>query len=139
MSSDIDQLRDTLRNHGQSLTASRQTVFKALRHQEPQTMHEIIAACAGQTDRASVYRTITLFEQLGIVQRIHIGWKYKLELTDTFSHHHHHLACSQCGMVIPLTEDTVLENMLSQLAASHDFQPQSHQLEIRGLCAKCSA
>lgn len=100
-------------------------------------MHEIIAACAGQTDRASVYRSIALFEQLGIVHRLHIGWKYKIELTDVFSHHHHHLACSRCGTVIPLTEDDELESMLSQLAASHNFQAQSHQLEIRGLCVRC--
>lgn len=137
MSDALDQLRQTLRQHNQSLTASRRAIFEALQHQEPQTMHEIIHACAGKADRASVYRGIMLFEQLGVVHRIHIGWKYKIELTDTFSHHHHHLACSQCGAVIPLTEDEHLEALLGQLASSHGFQAQSHQLEIRGLCSQC--
>lgn len=101
-------------------------------------MHEIIAACATNADRASVYRTISLFEQLGIVHRLQIGWKYKLELTDKYSHHHHHLTCSSCGLVIPLSEDHTLEHQLAHMARQHGFVPESHQLEIRGRCQQCS-
>jgi len=36
-----------------------------------------------------------------------IGWKYKLELSNAFQHHHHHLTCLQCGGVTPLPEDGV--------------------------------
>lgn len=137
MTDNLPQLRTALKANGQSLTASRSAVFMALQDQEPLTMHEIISACAGKTDRASIYRTISLFEQLGIVQRLHIGWKYKIELTDAYSHHHHHLSCTVCGSVVPLTGDDRLEAELEKLASRHGFRAESHQLEIRGRCSAC--
>src|ERR1700759_5537066 len=99
------RLQTTLKDHHQSLTAARVHVFEALQGHEPQTMHPIVEACRGGPDRASVYRAIALFERLGIVQRLQMGWKYKLELSDAFTHHHHHLTCLRCGRIIPLPED----------------------------------
>ena len=130
-------LRNTIKAHGYSLTKPRQVVFDALQNQEPQSLSSLVATCQGKIDRASVYRTIQLFEQLGIVQRLQIGWKYKLELSDSFSHHHHHLTCTQCGKVIPINEDEALEQQLHKLASTHNFLSQAHQLEIRGLCKNC--
>ena len=112
-------------------------VFATLQDKEPQTMREIIVACAGRVDRASVYRTIALFERLGIVQRLQIGWKYKLELGDAFHRHHHHLTCRQCGRTFALPEDTELEQRLRALSARQKFAMQGHQLEIQGLCQNC--
>jgi Fur family ferric uptake transcriptional regulator len=137
MSEMFDLLDKALRDHGQSATRARHTVFLALQGQEPQTMHEVVTACHGKADRASVYRTIALFEKVGIVQRLQIGWKYRLELSDAFHHHHHHLSCRQCGRVIPLPEDAQLEASLAATAARHGFVMQEHQLEIQGLCNNC--
>lgn len=137
MSDTNDQLSKVLRAHGQSITRARQTVFAALQGQEPQSMRALVAACADQIDRASVYRTIALFERIGVVRRIHIGWKDKLELADAFHHHHHHLSCTSCGTIIPLSEDAALEERLRNLAEQHNFSIQDHQIEIQGLCQQC--
>jgi Fur family ferric uptake transcriptional regulator len=133
----LEELKNSLKQHGQSLTRARQVIFAALQDKEPQTMREVVAACAEQVDRASVYRTIALFERLGIVQRLQIGWKYKLELSDTFHRHHHHLTCRHCGRTFPLPEDEQLEKRLKALAGSQNFVMQGHQLEIQGLCQTC--
>lgn len=133
----LEQFKTALKHQGQSLTRARLAVFNALQDKEPQTMREVVAACGGQVDRASVYRTIALFERLGIVQRLQIGWKYKLELSDSFHHHHHHLTCTNCGRTIPLPEDRQLEARLHTLSRSQDFTMKGHQLEIQGLCADC--
>lgn len=101
-------------------------------------MAELAKACAS-IDRASVYRTITLFERLGIVKRLQMGWKYKLELSDAFQHHHHHLTCSRCGRIIPLPEDERLEKRLRQLVDTLGFDMRDHQLEIQGYCDSCRA
>lgn len=130
------QLSQHLKQHGFSLTKARESVFKALQDKEPQTMQQLITDCSG-IDRASVYRAIVLFEKLGIIQRLQIGWKYKLELTGAFSHHHHHLTCLKCGQVIPFDEDQELENSLQQVAKSKNFIMQGHQLEIQGRCQTC--
>lgn len=134
----LEQFKTTLKRQHQSLTKSRQIIFAALQDKEPQTIAEIVAACQDQVDRASVYRTIALFESFGIVQRLQIGWKYKLELSDSFHHHHHHLTCHQCGQTIPLPEDSDLEKRLTILAKNQNFKMQGHQLEIQGLCQNCS-
>lgn len=131
-------LQNVLKQTGYSLTKARNLVFSSLQNQEPQTMNQLIAACGSAIDRASVYRTVALFEKLGIVQRLQIGWKYKLELSDSFHIHHHHLTCNNCGTIAPLHEDPELENRLLRLASGESFTPTSHQIEIRGLCHPCS-
>ncbi len=138
MSDPLEQFSKTLKRHGQSLTQPRQLVFAALQNSQPQIMQQLVKACPG-VDRASVYRTVTLFEKLGIVQRLQIGWKYKLELSDTFQHHHHHLTCLKCGKVIPFDEAEDLEKKLQEISEAKDFSMQGHQLEIQGLCQQCSA
>lgn len=137
MSDATDLFERTLKNHGQSITQPRLTVFEALQGQEPLTMHELVSRCTDM-DRASVYRAVTVFEKLGIIQRLQIGWKYKLELSDDFHHHHHHLTCSRCGKTIPFEEDAHLEQHLHDFAAQHGFSMKAHQLEISGLCHDCA-
>jgi Fur family ferric uptake transcriptional regulator len=137
MTDPLQQFKTTLKTADCSLTKTRQLVFTALQDKEPQTMAEVVAACGGQVNRASVYRTIALFERLGIVQRLQIGWKYKLELSDAFHHHHHHLTCRQCGTTIPLPEDEQLEKRLKELAKGQNFAMRGHQLEIQGICQNC--
>jgi len=137
MSDPLDLLQTTLKQHHQSLTQPRLLVFEALQNQEPQTMQQLVTACQGRIDRASVYRTVGVFEKLGIVQRLQIGWKYKLELSGDFHHHHHHLTCRNCGTTIPLPADNQLEARLHDLAKQAGFLIQGHQLEVQGLCQNC--
>jgi Fe2+ or Zn2+ uptake regulation protein len=133
-----EELKDTLKRGGQSLTKPRQIVFAALQNQEPQAMQRLVKLCAEQIDRATVYRTVAVFEKLGIVQRLQIGWKYKLELSDDFHDHHHHLTCTKCGKTFPFEEDVALEERMATLAANYGFMMRAHQLEIQGLCSNCS-
>jgi len=137
MSTASDTFRRILKEAGFSLTAARTAVFTALSGQEPMSMHELVAHTAG-TDRSSVYRAVELFERLGIVQRLNTGWKYKIELTDKFSDHHHHLTCVQCGQTIAMNEEQ-LETFIENIARSHGFTPQAHQIEIQGVCSQCTA
>jgi Fe2+ or Zn2+ uptake regulation protein len=137
MSSTRDAFKELLKANGQSVTKARLQVFEALLAQEPMAMHHLVAR-AGQVDRASVYRAVDLFERLGIVQRLNTGWKYKLELSDKFAEHHHHLTCADCGKTIAMNEGE-LESIITRLAAAHNFKPTAHQIEIQGLCADCQA
>lgn len=137
MTSSQQTLENTLRTQGYSVTRPRQIVFDALRAGDTLTMHELTKRCAAQVDRASVYRTVALFEATGIIQRLQIGWKYQLELSDSFQDHHHHATCTTCGKVLPLPENEKLEEQLRLWAQQHGFTAQSHQLEIRGHCTSC--
>jgi Fe2+ or Zn2+ uptake regulation protein len=128
---------DKLRASGQSVTAARKAVYAALQDQEPLTMRELVE-CVQTVDKASVYRTISLFEKLGIVQRLQTGWKYKLELTDDFHEHHHHATCLICEKSFVLPEDESLESEVRKLVNGLGFTIKSHQLEIQGNCTNCA-
>lgn len=137
MTDHLATLTTTLKQQGYSVTDARKTVFLALLDKEPQTINELTKATADSLNRASLYRVIELFEQLGIVQRLQIGWKYKLELSDSFAAHHHHMSCITCGRVQPFEESAVIEFELKQLAQERGFQETGHQLEVRGVCQNC--
>jgi Fur family ferric uptake transcriptional regulator len=132
----IEQLKSTLKSAAYSLTTPRQVLFESLIGQAPLTMSQTIALCPN-IDRASVYRTVSLFEQLGIIQKIQIGWKYKLELSDSFRSHHHHLSCIKCGRILDFKEDSQLETKIAEIAQDNSFRISSHQLEIQGYCTNC--
>jgi Fur family ferric uptake transcriptional regulator len=127
----------TLKDSGNSLTSSRLKLFELLLNKEAQSINTLYKKGKGQFDRSSLYRSLELFEKLGIVQRVYYGWKFKLELTDKFSAHHHHLICSKCGKVIPIVEDKASEKAIENLSLKHGFKPLAHQLEIQGLCIDC--
>lgn len=136
---DRQLLQKVLKDAGYSVTHARLFVCELLWEREPQSMHELGARLDGTIDRASLYRTISLFEKLGIVHRIYMGWKYKVELSDIFAHHHHHISCTECGKIVALREVEQLERMLGTLARRYNFEAQSHQLEIQGICERCQA
>ena len=137
MSSDLELLKSTLRQGGLSLTKPRIIVFQALHSSEALTMQSLLAVCSPGIDRASVYRVIAVFEELGIVIRVQSGWKYRLELSDVFQHHHHHFNCLHCGQVTSIAEDPNLEHRIRQLASEANFLMTDHQMEIRGFCTNC--
>jgi Fe2+ or Zn2+ uptake regulation protein len=138
MTIDTATLKALLKKNNASLTSPRKIVFNLLLSREPQSMQVLVKRAEGKVDRATVYRTIELFEQLGIVHRLNIGWKYKIELSDIFLGHHHHFHCSNCGKTLTLTANPMLETMIDTAVAKEGYSPRSHNLEISGLCPACS-
>ena len=137
METALSTLATTLKSNNYSLTNARKTVFTALLDKEPQTMAELVKLTGNKIDRASIYRVVALFEQLGIVERLQIGWKYKLELSDSFRSHHHHISCTSCGKTQMFEESRIIEFELKQLADEAGFIETGHQLELRGICKTC--
>lgn len=131
-------LQKILNDNGRSLTKPRQVLCDLLWDSEPQSLHELTQRSQGVIDRASVYRTLELFEKLGLVRRIYIGWKYKVELSDVFTHHHHHISCLNCGKVVAITEDAAIERLIQEIGQRYGFAKPAHQLEVTGYCPVCS-
>lgn len=130
-------MEKTLKNSGYSLTKPRQTVFAALQSGTPRTVSDVIDELSAVIDRSSVYRTISLFEGLGIIVRVSQGFKYKIELSDVFSPHHHHLTCIKCSKVVSFDEPPELDQLLSRIAIENGFSGTEHSLEITGTCPAC--
>lgn len=136
MDAEIKLFRKTLKENGLSNTRSRYRLFLALQERDSPTVKDLIALLKGQ-DRATVYRNILVFEGIGIINKLWLGWETKVELSDIFRHHHHHFSCVNCAKVWVLGEDEMLEKRISMLARHKGFKTMDHQLEIQGLCKAC--
>lgn len=132
-----NKLSEILKQNGYSLTKPRLALFSALQSGRPRTMRDLILDLASVMDRASIYRTVAIFEELGIVVRLQQGWKYKIELSDKFSPHHHHIVCTKCNKVVNFDEPDELATSLNVLAQQAGFTHDNHSLEIYGLCQDC--
>lgn len=130
-------LKALLSKNNASLTKPRKIIFDLLLGQGPQTMQVLTKRAEGKADRATVYRTMELFEKHGIVHRLNIGWKYKYELSDVFMEHHHHFYCSNCGKSYDLPANPMLETMIDSITSKEGFTPRGHQIEVFGLCPRC--
>jgi Fur family transcriptional regulator, ferric uptake regulator len=133
-----DRLSEILKNNGYSVTTARQLVFSMLKsHNHPVTMNELIRKLTGKVNRASVYRVVAVFEETRVLNRVQLGWKYKLELSDKFQYHHHHLSCSVCGTIESFQETPELLVEMKKISYSLEYELQNHTLELTGVCKNC--
>lgn len=132
----IERLKETLKSSGSSFTAPRQKVFEELAKHGPLQPAKLAGYCAPDVDRATVYRTLELFERLGIANRIWHGFKSRLELSEIFTPHHHHAVCQHCGKSIDIVSPE-LEKVLAGIAKQHNFLALSHVIELDGYCHAC--
>lgn len=130
------EIQSLLKNQGFSATKTRMAILRVLLKTQPASIQQIIAALS-DVDRATVYRTIDLFIDLNIAKKVHTGFKYRIELSDSFQEHHHHLTCLRCGTVIDVRTPEI-EYAIEQTSQNNGFRAIRHDLEILGYCANCS-
>ena len=129
-------LKNTLKASSFSLTGPRRYIFKVLQEHGPLSTVELAEHCESTVNRATVYRTVELFEDLGIINRLWYGFKSTIELSEIFMPHHHHAVCEQCGETLDITSPE-LEIVIARLARARDFLALGHSLELRGYCKNC--
>lgn len=130
------EIKNLLKAQGFSATKTRMGVLRAILAHQPASMNQLITALP-DVDRATVYRTVDLFVDLGIAKKVSTGFKYRVELGDSFQEHHHHLTCLRCGNVIDIHTPEI-EYALEQTALNNGFRAIRHDLEIAGYCSNCS-
>jgi Fe2+ or Zn2+ uptake regulation protein len=101
-----------------------------------------IAELRPDIPRSSAYRHLVDLQQAGVVRRIAANDEFtRFELAEDLTEHHHHLLCLNCGQVIDVTPSASFERSVTKglmdLADAEGFQPQSHRVDVLGLCASC--
>ena len=125
-----------LKKNGYSLTNQRLIVFDLLNEaNRPLAISEVHQKLPS-LDKVTIYRTIDLFIKLGFAKRVWQGLKSKVELTDIFLPHHHHIICLKCQKVQSFSSPK-LEEYLDNYSKKIGFDMKSHELEINGLCRDC--
>lgn len=132
-----EEFKVILNSRSQRITNPRLEILSALKqNHDPLTISEIHTKLKNKkTDLATVYRTIKLFAELGIVNEIDFKDEFKRYELVYDRHHHHHIVCRKCKKVENV-EACVLED-LEIFLNKKGYTDISHSLEFFGVCAKC--
>lgn len=101
-----------------------------------QEIHESLRKRRERIGLATVYRTLALLSEQGIVDVLmHRPGEACYRLCS--DGHHHHLTCSECHQVVELGE-CELEPWLRRLGGAHGFTVTNHAVEVTGICTACA-
>jgi Fe2+ or Zn2+ uptake regulation protein len=136
---DDTELSALLRERGLRATSQRVVMHRLLRDRNRHVSAEELLTEAGKQLPAvslpTVYSTLELFEQLGIVRRVNGGGGTLL--WDTRADVHHHMICRNCGRIEDLETPLDLERA-RRSAARSGFRPDRAEVVVSGLCANCA-
>jgi Fur family ferric uptake transcriptional regulator len=135
-----DGLGAELRAKGYRLTPQRQLVLEAvtaLGHATPDEVAEAVRRTASGVNISTVYRTLELLEELGLVSHTHLGHGAPT-YHSTDDADHVHLVCRDCGSVTE-TVPAVVADVVDRLAADEGFAADVRHLAIFGRCRSCQA
>ena len=143
MKAQIKSFMEKLQNEGYKYTNQREEVLKILlnnkdSHLSCDEVHGIVSQERMDVGIATIYRTLQLFEKLGIVYKINFDdgvSRYELNF-GTGDHHHHHLICENCGSVTEVKLD-LLESLEEEIEKEEGFTIQDHNVKFYGICKSC--
>jgi len=84
--------------------------------------------------RATVYRTLPLLTESGLVHEMDFGKEYKFYDPNYADHpHHNHIICEDCEKIVEF-ESEKIEKLESEISHKLGFQVKSQRVQIRGTC-----
>jgi len=101
-----------------------------------QTLWERIRARDVTIGLATVYRTLALLYEHGVIDVLSHSDDERCYRLCTDGHHHH-LTCERCHRVVEIG-DCDLESWVAAAARRHGFVAAEHRLEISGVCSACA-
>lgn len=140
----MEDLKKKLQERQHKMTPQRQLVLQIFlnrpgEHLSAEDVHDVLREKRMEIGLATVYRTLDLLSDLGILQKMEFGdgcARYEVNTTDPSKHHHHHLICTKCGKVYEFDDD-LLEDLEKDIAKKSGFQIRDHQVKFFGICKDC--
>ncbi|MBT8412028.1 MAG: transcriptional repressor [Octadecabacter sp.] len=123
---------------GLRLTDQRRTIAQVLQdaddHPDVEELYARASAVDPRISLATVYRTVKLFEEAGILEKHDFGdGRARYETADR--EHHDHLIDLQTGEVIEFV-DPEIEELQDRIAAKLGYELRGHRLELYGVRKK---
>jgi len=129
-----------IRQRGMRRTSQRDVIVEAAFQSDDHfTAEELLAKARRidpKTSRATLYRTISLLVECGLLQEIDLGRDervYDPNFLD--SPNHNHLICVDCGKVIEF-EDENVALLVDCITRRLGFRPSSKSMRIEACCDK---
>ena len=130
------QLLSLLRASGKRITPERKLLLRIIEthaHLDAEQIYRMAQKERPQIGLATVYRTLTLLKNLGMIRTTDLGENhchYEVRSAD-----HIHLVCSVCGHVT----DIPIPSALYKAAEKEQFSVQRLHFEMFGTCHSCAA
>ncbi len=134
---------------GFRLTAAREIILDILsnteQHLSAEDIYITVHVNNPEIGLTTVYRTLELFEQIGIVSKFEFGHgRAKYELSEEYSNkkHHHHLICKKCRTIVDYSgfieeEREYLQKTEAGLKDKYGFDIENHLIHFYGICPEC--
>lgn len=139
MDRSLAEFETTLSKRGYRLTEARRSVLAALAtaggHVSADELVELVHRSGSDVGRMTVYRTLDLLTELGLVRPVYQGTG-AAHFILLIGGHHHHLVCTGCHRVIEV-EACILPDIEQRVGLGSEFEVRGHLLEIFGRCREC--
>ena len=135
----MSDLQAKLRGSGYRLTPQRELILAAvdtLGHATPDEVLAEVRRHASAVNASTVYRTLEVLEELGLVRHAHLSDRAPTYHTVT-DHEHFHLVCRNCQRVVSVEPD-MLDSLADGLRDAHGFVLDVGHLTVFGHCVDCS-
>jgi Fe2+ or Zn2+ uptake regulation protein len=130
---------DSITTRGRKLTRQRKLVLEILEesqeHLDAESIYDLAKARDANISLATVYRTLALLKETGLVQEHRLGEDHgHFETTQPTPHYH--FTCTKCGRVVEFEAPQVTE-VARKLCESKGLQVIEMHLLFSGFCAEC--
>jgi len=132
-----DAIQRLLSRRGYRLTGPRRHLLDVMEGLGDHFAAEAVLNAAPEVGRATVFRTLRLLQDLGMVCQVVLDdgtVAYRLAPEE----HHHHLLCVECGAVRDFGSDA-LEDVFEEIASTTGYAIEAHRFEVYGRCPECLA
>ena len=130
-----DTILERLEEKGLRLTDQRRVIAEVLSestdHPDVEELHARAAERDGRISLATVYRTVKLFEESGLLDKLEFG-DGRARYEDAERAHHDHLIDIQTGEVIEFV-DPEIEALQEKIARRLGYRLKGHRLELYGV------
>jgi Fur family ferric uptake transcriptional regulator len=129
----------TIQMEGHFLTTQRRLLLELIRDAEGHLDAKELYQRARATDKsigpATVYRSLNLFKELGLVDERRLG-KVRCYYEIKQSPEHQHLVCQGCGKVIEF-QNPHFQKLIAAVRREHGFNVTKAELYLEGYCPEC--
>ena len=110
------------------------TVFGTDQHFTAEQLLEWAREKDSSVSRATVYRTLPLLTESGLVHEMDFGKDYKIYDPNYADHpNHNHIICDDCDKIVEFESDR-LEALETEISSKLGFEVNSQQLRINASC-----
>ena len=129
---------DFLAQKNLRLTSQRQAIIDSVFSTEQHFTAEQLLEWSRQRDRtvsrATVYRTLPLLTESGLVREMDFGKDYKFYDPNYAQHpHHNHIICQDCEKIVEFESDKI-EKIENEISHRLGFSVKAHRLQITATC-----